>query len=223
MVMSKQIIFGLTAEGSTDIRFLKNVISRLLTELSWECSSVFDVYDIQVINSEGDTFVEKMIDAATKAFDYTQALCIHVDADNRTFDNAIKNKFEPFFTELESIQQPNICRCIIPTIPIQMIESWMLADKNLFKLLIDARNISDETLKIEKAPESYSDPKSVIEAAIRYSLSSKSKRRRDTISISDLYEPLGNSIGIDSLRRIPSFAAFESNVRNALKQLGLLQ
>ena len=104
-----------------------------------------------------------------------------------------------------------------------MIESWMLSDTQLFKRLIGAVKRSDHELGIDKHPESYADPKSTITKAIQKALSDKPKRRRDQISISDLYETMGYSISLDSLRRIPSFRNFENYVCNALMQLGLMR
>ena len=104
-----------------------------------------------------------------------------------------------------------------------MIESWMLADKELFKQQINAIEKRDVDLGIEKAPEKYSDPKSTIEQAIRIAMSGQSKKKRDQISISDLYEVLGNSIELTKLRTIPSFADFENNVINVFKEIGLMR
>ena len=59
---------------------------------------------------------------------------------------------------LKSMPEEEYCKHIIPTIPIQMIESWMLADKELLKRLINAKDMSDADLGLDRAPESYADP-----------------------------------------------------------------
>lgn len=82
--MSRQVIFSLTTEGSTDEKFLGNVIFRLLEDLSWRCDVEFDVYPVQIIRSKGDTFIEKMMEVSRTAFSLSDALCIHNDADDRS-------------------------------------------------------------------------------------------------------------------------------------------
>ena len=93
--MSQQIIFGLIAEDTTDIKFLRNVIHRTISNLSWECDGEFDIYDIQIISANGDTFVSKMMDALRKSYTMTHALCIHTDADARSIENVMQWKFNP--------------------------------------------------------------------------------------------------------------------------------
>lgn len=181
--MSRQVIFGLTTEGTTDEKFLGNVIFRLLEDLSWKCDNEFDVYPIQIIRANGDSFIDKMIDAATIAYSRSHALCIHTDADDRSSDPVMQHKIQPFLDAINSLKEDNICKVIVPTIPIQMIESWMLADTQLLKDLIDASKKSDHDLGIDKQPESYSDPKSVISNAIRIAMADKPKRRRDQITL----------------------------------------
>lgn len=220
--MSRQVIFGLTTEGTTDEKFLGNVIFRLLEDLSWKCENEFDVYPVQIIRANGDSFIDKMIDAATIAYSRSHALCIHTDADDRSSYPVMQHKIQPFLDAINSYTEDNICKVIVPTIPIQMIESWMLADTQLLKDLIDAGKKSDHDLGIDKQPESYSDPKTVISNAIRIAMADKPKRRRDQITLPDLYETIGNSINLYALRKIPSFCCFEDEVCGALKKLGLM-
>lgn len=221
----KQLFIGLLAEGTTDVRFLKSVIFKSIQELSWQCDNQVEIFDIKEIPAGGDSFVEKMLDASKRACqDYgISALCIHADSDARSLDAVMQNKFEPFFSALEDMPEEDYCKHIIPTIPIQMIESWMLADKGLLKHLINAKDVSDADLGIEKSPESYADPKNVIENAIRKSLSNQSKKKRNQIGIADLYEILGNRLSLERLRTIPSFVQFENSVVKVFKDMGLMR
>ena len=217
-------MIGLIAEGTTDLRFLKNVIYKSIVELSLQCVNQVEIFDIMEISAEGDSFVSKMIDASKRAVnDGISILCIHTDSDSRSIDTVIQNKFVPLLSEIQKFSDNDCCKNIIPTIPIQMIESWMLADKELLKQLINAAKISDTDLGIDKKPETYSDPKSIIENAIRIAMAGQTKRRRNDIRISDLYETLGNRLNLESLRTIPSFVAFEENVIKTFKQMGLMR
>ena len=106
---------------------------------------------------------------------------------------------------------------------VQMIESWMLADKGLLKHLINAKDMSDADLGLERTPESYADPKNVIENAIRRSMSDQPKKKRNQIGIADLYEILGNRLSLDRLRAIPSFVQFEDSVVMVFRDMGLMR
>lgn len=219
-----QLLIGLITEGTTDIRFLKTVIFRSFQELSWRCKCQFDIYDIQEVMAYGKTFNEKMLAASKNGIDVygISILCIHADSDARTINDVMDYKFQPFLEELEELPDIEYCKNIVPTIPIQMIESWMLADKDLFKELIDAPGMRDVDLGIEKLPEAYADPKATIEEAIRRASAGKPKRKRDQIQISDLYELLGNRIGLDKLRAIPSFQHFENEVLRVFTEMNLM-
>lgn len=221
----KQLFIGLIAEGTTDVRFLKNVIYKSIQELSWSCDNQVDIFDIQEVTAEGDSFVNKMLEASKNACQTygISALCIHTDSDASTIDTVMQNKFEPFFSALKSMPEEEYCKHIIPTIPIQMIESWMLADKKLLKQLINARGLSDADLGLDRAPESYADPKAAIEHAIRRAMAEQPKKKRNQIGIADLYEILGNRLSLERLRTIPSFAKFEENVINVFKELELMR
>lgn len=220
----QQLFIGLIAEGTTDIRFLKNVIFRSIQELSWGCYNQLEIFDVITITASGDSFVDKMIEASKNAQEYgISILCVHADSDAQTIKDVMQYKFHPFISTLNELSDEDYCKHIIPTIPIQMIESWMLADKPLLKRLINAKDISDTDLEIEKAPESYSNPKTVIENAIRKSMEGQPKKKRDQISISDLYELMGNSLSLEALRTIPSFIQFEKNIVSTFKEMGLMQ
>ena len=221
----KQLFIGLIAEGTTDVRFLKNIIFKSIQELSWSCDNQVDIFDIQEVTAQGDSFVNKMLEASKKACQTygISALCIHTDSDANTIDTVMQNKFSPFLSALKTMPKEDYCKHIIPTIPIQMIESWMLADKGLLKQLIHARDMSDADLGLDRAPESYADPKTAIEHAIRRAMAEQPKKKRNQIGISDLYEILGNRLSLERLRTIPSFAKFEENVISVFKELELMR
>lgn len=219
-----QLIVGLNTEGTTDIRFLTDVIKRLFEEIAFECKKDIEIYDIIPITVEKDSFINTILNASSKGYEtYSiSILCVHADADGKSTDNVIIHKFAPLFKELETRNSQTYCKNIVPVIPITMMESWMLADKNLFKETIDANDFDNKTLGIEKFPESYSDPKAIIEKAIRIANAEKTKRKRKSMGISELYNYLGKNISLEALRKLPSFALFEENTRQTFHNLGYL-
>ena len=221
----RQLFIGLIAEGTTDIRFLKNIIFKSIQELSWSCDNQVEIFDIREVSAVGNSFTEKMLNASKRAkleLGIT-ALCIHADSDAKSLENVMQYKFSPFLEQLKSMPEEDYCKHIIPTIPIQMIESWMLADKYLLKQLINANDLNDTDLGIDKNPESYSDPKSAIDNAIRISMSKQPKKKRDQITIADLYEILSERLSLEKLRTIPSFSKFEENVISVFNEMGLIR
>lgn len=221
----KQVFIGLITEGSTDIRFLSSIINRSVQEIACECETEIEVPDVQPLRSTGRTFVEKMLNASQVACEKygMSILFIHADSDNKKLDDVMNTKFKPFQNELSTKNENSYCKHIVPTIPIQMIESWMMADKQLLKQLINAESLHNAALGLERMPESYADPKSVIENAIRKSLLYMPKKKRNQIKISNLYEILGNRLDLNSLRKLPSFKLFEDNILQSFRELHLIR
>jgi hypothetical protein len=217
-----QLLIGLYTEGPTDIRFLESIIKRSFEQVSYECQRELEILDIQTIKITKSSFINDVINASRKGVsDFgIMILCVHTDADNYSDTNAYNNKINPALAEIENTTG-DICKVIIPVVPIQMIESWMLADKALLKKEIGTGK-TDHELEISKRPEEYADPKETIKNAIRIANQEKTKRHRNELSISDLYLPIGQSVSIDTLKQIPSYNKFQNNIREALKRLNYL-
>lgn len=223
--MAIQLYIGFTVEGTTDTRFLSQVIQNVFEDLAFECRTDVIIEDVKIITVPKTTFVETICHAANKALtDYGMSiLCVHVDADARTIDDVLLNKISPLYHELENLDHDKYCKNIVPIIPIQMTEAWMLADKELLKIKIGALGKRDIDLDLHREPESYNDPKRTIENAIRIAQAERTRRRRYDLTISDLYDELGQSVPLDKLRAIPSFREFEENVRTSLRTLGYIE
>lgn len=139
----------------------------------------------------------------------------------RTFEEvSYENKIYPAVAMLES-SPLSLCKVIVPLVPVRMTEAWMLADKELLKREIGTDK-SNQKLGIHRDPEQYADPKEVVINAIRIAREGMTKRRRHELMISDLYLPLGQSINLDALKRLPSYLKFQENVREAFRKLNYL-
>ena len=91
-------------------------------------------------------------------------LCVHTDADSKDTKRAYAEKINPA-KEFLSDKKGEICKSLIPIVPVRMVEAWMLADKELLKEEMGTR-MSDEELGINRMPELYLDPKATIIQAI---------------------------------------------------------
>ncbi len=211
--MGIQLYIGYIGEGNTDEKFLPEIIYNSFTEIALDCHTDIVVEDIVKLNIQKDSFIEMMSDAAKEAYNNgVSILCIHADADAKSLKNVLATKFSPLYEKLEELDA-NYCKNIVAIVPIRETESWMLADKELLKAQINAKDKTDRELGIEKAPEIYADPKTAIENAIRVAQQYRTKRHRKDLTINDLYDVLGQSIDIEKLRTLPSYCNFEENIR----------
>ncbi len=221
--MIKQLIIGFCTEGTTDNRFLESIIQRTFEDVAFDCTGQIDILPIQLLDKETSPFVELVQSYATKANDLgVMVLCIHTDADAATDINCFTNKINPAFDNVASLESDNICKKLVAIVPVQMTESWMLAEKELLKRELGTSK-TDAELNINRNPESITNPKQVIEDAIRVVVSEVTKRRRNQLKIGQLYLPIGQKIELSSLKTLHSYNKFRDSVKQVFIDLGYLQ
>ncbi len=161
--MNRQVIIGFVTEGTTDTRFLGNIIQRSFVDAAFECKSQIEILPVKHIKKEiGLDFVETIKTSAQKAWEIgVMVLCVHTDADSKDDSTVFDHKFKPLFDQVKSWSHKKYCRNLVAVIPVQMTEAWMLADTQLLKEEIGT-NKKDVELGIHKKPEDYGDPKEVI-------------------------------------------------------------
>jgi hypothetical protein len=221
--MPIQLYIGFTVEGTTDTRFLTQIIQNVFEDIALYCRTDVVIEDVRTINVSKDEFNKMMLNASKQAAESgITVLCIHADADNKDINHVMNFKFTPFKQVLNPLNSTVYCKAIVPVIPIQMTEAWMMADKELLKEKIAAKGKRDSDLGLERAPETYADPKQAIKNAIKISQAGKTKRRRNELTIDDLYDEMGQSISLLKLRELSSFRAFEENVKSVFSLLGYI-
>jgi len=222
--MIKQVFIGLMTEGTTDNRFLESVVKRTFEEIGFECNGDIEI-DVRFISIEktGIGFVEQVLTSSKKGVEQfgIMILCVHSDADNVNVLNTFQNKIIPAKHELNQRKGNEYCKILTPIVPVQMIESWMLADKELLKREIGT-NKTDNELNINRPPEEIANPKILIEEAIRISREDLTKKRRKDLTIGELYLPIGQKISIEKLNTLPSFLKFKDSIREAYRDLNYL-
>ena len=221
--MSKQIIVGLITEGPTDTRFLESIVRRTFEDIAFECSQDIDIFVHTLKTSKvGLSFVDYTKKASNEGVKSLgiMALAVHTDADRDTYNERINNKITPAQTALNEMND-DYCKLLTPVIPVKMIEAWMLADKELLKSEIGTSK-SDNDLGINRDPETIADPKSVIEEAIRIA-TEHLPRRRQKLSISELYAIIGDTVSITELAKLDSYRKFQDAVRNTYRTLNYMQ
>ncbi len=222
---ARQVFVGFTTEGSTDVRFLRKIIERSFEEIAYECQGDVEpvVWPLGVKKTDL-SFSEYALKAAQQGVEEIgmMILCIHSDADDATNQNVLDNKIAPARELINAQSDDTTCKILVPAIPVQMMESWMLADKDLLKNEIGTTK-TDNELGINRSPESITDPKAVIEEAIRIARQEITRRRRKELRISDLYLPVGQKVSIDKLKGLPSYRRFQEDIRQAYRELHLMK
>ena len=135
--------------------------------------------------------------------------------------NTFSFKIIPAFNSVKNALDNNLCKNLVAIVPIQMMEAWMLADKELLKREIGTQK-ADIELGLHRLPESIADPKDTIKEAIRIGRQDMTKRRRNDLTINDLYQIIGSSINIHCLHNLSSYKKFREAVQAAFRELNYL-
>ncbi len=222
--MSNFILAGLYTEGVTDVRFLKAVVKNALDDIAFECKGDIetDLEEIK-IDKAGLTFNDQVFQSALEGANLgAQILFVHTDADDKDDQKTFKFKINPAKELLNESEDQELCKNLVPIVPVFMTESWMLADKELLKNEIGIEG-TDTELGLNKNPEEIKDPKATIESVIRLSKENKTKRKRSKgLDISDLYQIIGQKINLAELEKLPSYLKFKENLKQVLIDLNFL-
>ena len=224
--MANFILAGLFTEGTTDISFLASVIERTLEEVVFYCKGEFETrLEIINIDKKGLSFDKQVLNASQQGLEKFSItlLFVHTDADASTDTNIFNSKIIPAQSLLDSEQDNIVCKKMVAIVPIQMTESWMIADKTLLKEEIGIDK-SDADLGIHKNPEEIWNPKSVIEDIIRQSKAEQTKRkRRKGLNISELYQIIGRKIELTEVEKLSSYLKFKKSLIEKLTELNFYQ
>lgn len=220
--MSNFILAGLFTEGTTDNRFLLSVLERTLEDVAFDCTGNIETrIEAISINKKDLSFSDQVLEVSkegSRKFGIL-ILFVHTDADSSDDDLILKSKIIPAQNLL--LKQDNDIYCVhmIPIVPIQMTESWMIADTDLLKSEIGIVR-TDAELGINQNPENLNDPKRIIENIIRLSREDETKRKRHKgLQISDLYQIIGQKIELSKLEKLSSYVKFKDSLIEKLKEL----
>lgn len=220
--MSNILTVGYATEGTTDRRFLESIIFKIFCEVAYECKGLIEVYDPYYLKfPKSGSFIDSVVGLSKSAYNIgINVLCIHVDSDSNNDDSVMRNKITPSINALKKVNSNLNCKNLVPIVPVYMTEAWMLADRNLFKQEIQT-NKSNAELGIDRPPELIADPKRIIKNAVNEA-QRHLPRRRVRISISDLYQPIGQKVELSKLDKLKSFQKFRESVYNAVRMLNYL-
>jgi hypothetical protein len=214
---------ALYSEGPTDSRFLPPVIVNtaryILDKHHQRETGISAIHLIEVKNKKRRA--EAILQAAIAASDY-HALIIHADADHPSAEKARIERFEPGL-QLVQRAKGDRCRSLLPIIPVQATEAWMLADYELLLAEIGT-TLTPTKLGIPTNPElveSIVNPKNKLKEVVRAAYASRTKRRRKS-DIDFLYEPIGDRISLERLKQVPSYQEFVVDLTETLVTLNFI-
>ena len=219
--MSNIIQIAYTTEGSTDERFLGNIIGKTFESLLFEGGTEIEIHAPVHVTGKGKYFIEK-INAVATTYNYFHVICVHCDSDDPAVDTVFNKKLNPAFQLVNNTA--NACKNLVAVIPVQMTEAWMLVDIDLFLTEINTDKSCDELNLPCRARhiESIANPKNRIEEALREAQINIA-RRRNKLKIADLYTPISQKLTVQQLQQLPSFKAFKDHARQTLINLNYLR
>lgn len=120
----KQLLCGFYGEGTTDTRYFPVLLQRYIDKVCREQGIDADIFPVldNVPKVTGKSFIEEMREVK-KAFSGLELIFVHLDADSRSSQQVLTNKWQPW---LEVCNVPDVW---LPIIPVKMLESWLLADR----------------------------------------------------------------------------------------------
>lgn len=221
----RYIGLGLFREGSTDTRFLAPVLRRLTLDICLEHATesveVSDVIDLGSPTPDRGLSLEyRILEAAKASIEAIDILFIHTDGAG----NPGKARAERVDPAVQLIQADPIFAKVRPVavIPVREMEAWAIADGDALRSALNA-SISDQDLGVPTRPrdvESILDPKAALRKAVRLNLH---PRRAKKISEKSFLDMIGEKVDLNKLRLVPSFTVMESELQDALTQLGVLR
>lgn len=216
------LLLALYCEGSTDHRFLPPVISQTARRiLDNHQRNNTDVASIRLVEVKKKKRPESILQAAREALGF-HALIVHTDADYPSPDKAWYERFEPGYKLVQQTKE-DVGRDLLPIIPVQAIEAWMLADYELLLEEIGTKlNAYDLDIPVKaNQVEAISKPKLRLKKAIRTAYAGRSKRHRE-IDIDFLYQPIGERIKLERLMEVPSYVQFVEDLTDTLRTLNVI-
>lgn len=215
------LVLALYAEGPMDERFLAVIIQRTVQQIvAARESMVVDVLEPIPVRIEDTRGQAECVLAAARQTEGYHALVIHADADHPTPDRALAERIQP---GLRLVQQAGITHHLVPLIPVQMTEAWLLADPEALCQVIGTRmtpaelNLPTQVHQVESDP----NPKQTLAQAVQRATAQRGRRRK--MKVAELYGPLARTISLERLRSVPAYQQFVDDMSHILVVLHIVE
>ena len=210
---------ALFAEGPTDHRFLRPVLSRLTEAIFLPEPVVMgEVLELHSpVPAGAARREERILTAARDALGAWDVLFIHADGGGDP-GGARSGQIEParqrIAAELAGAGES------VAVVPVRETEAWALCDPDALRRAIGI-TLSAEALALTRGVESIPHPKAALQRVGERSAGRRGARR--TLG-SDLFlRRLGEAIDLERLRAVPAFQRLEADLREALVRLRVVR
>lgn len=215
------LVTALYAEGPTDQRFLPLIIQRTAVQiLSQRGHTIVDVLEPMLVEPPAKGERDHAILAVARRVHGYHLLFVHADADAPTATAALRQRIAPGIALVQAAQQrgETVCPDLVPIVPVQMTEAWMLADRAaLLAVMGSPADHHDLAMPVRpQQVEQIADPKQQLSSIFAEALASRTRRVRRRHRIAELYEPLGRTVDLTALAQTPSYQQFVADLTQAL-------
>lgn len=214
---------ALFAEGPTDHRFLAPLLARATQDLCVRrARSLVEVAPVRSLHSprgaRDQPRAERIRAAAERDRGAFHILFVHADGAGDPA-GARLHQVEPARRLVRDAL--GATHETVPVVPVREMEAWALADGAALRAAFGT-TLDDEQLGIPgraAAVEQVSDPKKALDEVFARARGDRRTGHRGAAAFLDI---LGQTVRIETLRRVPAFATFESDLARALVALGVI-
>ena len=217
---------ALFAEGPTDHRFLRPVLSRLTEDICLrECPEQVEMGAMLELHSPGPASDaprgERIFMAAKGSQAAWHILFVHADgAGSPSVARAeqIIPAFERIAADLEGMREA------IAVVPVRETEAWALCDPDAIRTVLGTTLSSEELSLPEHAGrvETIADPKALLQT-IGAQVAGSRRGTRRSVGSPYFLQRLGEYARLDRLRGVPAFQQLEADLREALTRLHIIR
>jgi Domain of unknown function (DUF4276) len=205
-------------EGSTDQGYFDVIVPRLMDDIVMTYGVRHSTIPAAPSIRLRRAAIEQVATEACGARDAFHLVFIHADTGGRSLEKGVATRSSAYCDAMRELCGWPPIRCIL-IVPRHETEAWVLADPTAVAAALGF-NGSAASIGLPAdalAAAGLSDPKAVLEAAIR-----QVRGRRARTSTERIFPAVAQRQSLSELRRSPSFAAFESAVRSALADIGCI-
>lgn len=215
---------ALYAEGPTDYYFLRPLLLRLCEDICLrDANQTIEFAEEVIALNHPDRWrdaprAERIVAAAREALGAWRIVFVHTDGAG----NADRGRADCVQPALDQLHQAFAAEGVgVAVIPVRETESWAIADGDAIRQVFGT-TLDDVALGLPPtaAVESIIDPKKRLNDA--YLKTAPSSRQRRQGVAPKLYA-LGESVSLSTLRQLKGFKTLEAELREGLRNLGILR
>lgn len=214
---------ALYAEGSTDHRFLDELLRRTVEHLLIDGGYAVDLSSVQrlPVGAEEPNRAERIAVGSQRIQGAFHLLFVHADGAGDA-ERAREERVQPGIDAMHA-RVGGEGRRGVAVVPVRETEAWALADADCLRRILGTQR-SPADLGLPQSPtelENLSDPKATFAAVVREARPGRRGRRRPMPgSFLDL---IGQQARISQLARLSAFERLLSDLDEALRALGFRQ